>query len=331
MTSILVALALLALLIAGLVAFTAWTARRIETALPPRGRFLEVDGARLHYLDKGQGPAVVMIHGLGGQMGHFTCALLDRLAGEFRVVLIDRPGSGHSTRPPGASAALRTQAGAIAKAIRALRLERPLVVGHSLGGAVALALALDHPDCVGALALIAPLTQEQQEVPPQFRGLAIRSAALRRIVAWTLATPMGIRRGREILASVFAPDVPPDDFPVRAGGLLGLRPGSFYATSSDMVAANDDLPGMATRYPKLTVPVAVLYGTEDRVLDPQRHGGGLKQALPSAELSLVPGGHMLPISAPEVTAEWIKAVARKLAGQGGDTAAPAGPVPHATA
>jgi pimeloyl-ACP methyl ester carboxylesterase len=138
MTSILlVALALLTLLVAGLVAFTAWTARRIETALPPRGRFLEVDGARLHYLDKGQGPPIVMIHGLGGQMGHFTYALLDRLAREFRVVLIERPGSGHSTRPPGASATLRTQAGTIAKAIRALRLERPLVVGHSLGGAVA--------------------------------------------------------------------------------------------------------------------------------------------------------------------------------------------------
>src|SRR5262245_21622381 len=164
----------LAVLIGGLVWFTARTARKVEAALPPRGRFIAIGGERMHYVDTGgAGPAIVMIHGLAGNLLHFDYALAGRLAGEFRLILVDRPGSGHSTRAAGANASLTAQADAIAKLIGALGLTRPLVVGHSLGGAVALALALDHPDCVGGLALIAPLTHAQEEVSPVFRTLLI--------------------------------------------------------------------------------------------------------------------------------------------------------------
>ena len=86
MTLLLVVIALLAMSLGGLVIFTAVTARRVETALPPRGQFVEVTGARIHYLDKGTGPPIVILHGLGGQMGNFTYALLERLTDEFRVI-----------------------------------------------------------------------------------------------------------------------------------------------------------------------------------------------------------------------------------------------------
>jgi alpha-beta hydrolase superfamily lysophospholipase len=95
MTIIVALVLLLAALIAGLVWFTANTARKVEAALPPRGRFMDIDGERIHYVDTGgAGPAVVMIHGLGGNLLHFDYALAGRLAGEFRLILIDRPGSG---------------------------------------------------------------------------------------------------------------------------------------------------------------------------------------------------------------------------------------------
>jgi len=310
MTMLLVVIALLAMSLGGLVIFTAITARRVETALPPRGQFVEVAGARIHYLDKGSGPPIVILHGLGGQMGNFTYALLERLTDEFRVILMDRPGSGYSTRAPGATGRLTEQAAIVAEFIRKLGLERPLLVGHSMGGAISLGVALDHPDVVKALALIAPLTHVPKHVPAPFRALDIKSNFLRWLVAWTVATPIGIRQGKAILDAIFSPDPAPADFPTRAGGILGLRPRSFYNTSSDMRAVNLDLAAMVTRYSSLRVPVRILYGTSDEVLSHRLHGEAMKAKSSMVSLQLVPGGHMLPITAPDLTAIFIKAAAQ---------------------
>jgi len=310
MTLIFALIVLVAVSVGGLVIFTAITARRVETALPPRGQFVEVAGARIHYLDKGSGPPIVILHGLGGQMGNFTYALLERLTDEFRVILMDRPGSGYSTRAPGATGRLTEQAAIVAEFIRKLGLERPLLVGHSMGGAISLGVALDHPDVVKALALIAPLTHVPKHVPEPFRALDIKSNFLRWLVAWTVATPIGIRQGKAILDAIFSPDPAPADFPTRAGGILGLRPRSFYNTSSDMRAVNLDLAAMVTRYSSLRVPVRILYGTSDEVLSHRLHGEAMKAKSSMVSLQLVPGGHMLPITAPDLTAIFIKAAAQ---------------------
>ena len=259
-----VALLLLALVIGGLVVFSARTARQVEKAVPPLGRFIDVDGARIHYLDEGSGPPLLLIHGLAGQMRHFTHSLLDLLKSDYRVVIVDRPGSGYSTRPPQASAAIDAQARTIAHFAKTLGLERPLVVGHSLGGAIALSLALNHPEQVGGLALIAPATHPQDHVPPVFRGLEIRSRLLRRLVAWTLAIPMSIAYRDLVLGVVFGPQPVPADFATKGGGLLVLRPRSFIAASRDLVAATDNFGDMPARYQSLAVPVGILLGAGDR-------------------------------------------------------------------
>jgi pimeloyl-ACP methyl ester carboxylesterase len=314
-TAIVPLLLLLAVLIGGLVWFTASTARKVEAALPPRGQFMEIDGERIHYVDTGgAGPDVVMIHGLGGNLLHFDYALAGRLAGEFRLILIDRPGSGYSTRADGADATLTAQAAAIAKLIDALGLTRPLVVGHSLGGAVSLALALDHPDCVGGLALIAPLTHPQEEASPVFRPLVIRSRLVRDLIAWTLATPLGIRRGTAALKEVFAPETVVPDFPLRAGGILGLRPQAFRAASSDIVAINGVLPGYVSRYPSLDKPIGILFGTGDRLLDYRKHGEAMQASCPALDLELIDGGHMLPMTAADRCAALIRRVAARQQG-----------------
>ena len=316
MTLLAAVLGILALCAAGLVLFTWRTARAVEKALPAQGLFLAVDGARLHYLDEGQGPAIVMIHGLGGQIAHFTYALADRLKGDFRVVLIDRPGSGYSEKPEGASARLRAQGDVIAKAIAALKLEKPLVVGHSLGGAIALAVALDHPDQVSGLALIAPFTRPIDQPPAAFEMLRIESDLKRRLIAWTLAIPFSIYYRDRVLGAVFTPDPVPDDFPVKARGLLGLRPRAFEAASLDMVSANKDLWGMVKRYGDLTMPVGILYGAQDGVLDPRLHALSLEGELPALEIELTDGGHMLPISAPDRCAAFIRRVWQRTAASG---------------
>ncbi|MGP0089573.1 MAG: alpha/beta fold hydrolase [Xanthobacteraceae bacterium] len=301
------------LVVAGLVLFTAIIARAVEKAVPPLGQFIEIDGNRIHYLDKGDGPVIIMIHGLSGQLKNFTHSLFDLLTGEFRVIVVDRPGSGYSTRAPGASARLKAQGDVLAKFISAMGLKRPLLVGHSLGGAIALSVALDHPECAGGLALIAPLTQVEKTPPAPFGMLAIRSETLRRIVAWTVATPAGILTGKEKLATVFRPEAPPPDFATKGGSLLGLRPRSFYAASSDMMAVRDDLPGMIDRYPSLTLPVGILFGTDDHILSYQKHGVAMKERIATVSLELIPGGHMPTVSAARKTAEWLAAAARKLA------------------
>jgi pimeloyl-ACP methyl ester carboxylesterase len=303
---------LLAVMIGGLVWFTASTARKVEAALPPRGRFMEIGGERMHYVDTGgAGPAIVMIHGIAGNLLHFDYALAGRLAGEFRLILVDRPGSGYSARAAGADASLTAQAAAIAKLIGALGLTRPLLVGHSLGGAVSLALALDHPDSVGGLALLAPLTHAEENVSPVFRPLLIRSSLLRSLVAWTLATPMGIRRGPATLKEVFAPEAVVPDFPLRAGGILGLRPKAFRAASSDAVAIKGVLPGYVSRYPSLDKPIGILFGTSDRLLDYRKHGQAMKASCPALDLELMEGGHMLPMTAPDRCASLIRRIAAR--------------------
>ena len=313
MSILLTPVLIVALIVVGLVLFSANTARKVEAAVPPCGRFIEIDGQRLHYVDTGgTGPAIVMIHGLGGTLWNFTYALVDKLSGEFRVIAVDRPGSGYSARADDAPAKLSTQANTLAKFMRALGLKQPLLVGHSLGGALSLAIALDHPDCAGALALIAPLTHAQDDVPEPFRGLVINSRAMLKIIAWTLAIPMSIRSAPELLKIVFGPDAVPADFATRGGGLLGLRPKSFYNTSSDLAAVNEDLPGMMKRYGGLSIPLGMLFAKGDRILDYRRQGEAMKQTCPALDLVLLDEhGHMLPVTAPDSTAGLIRRVAAR--------------------
>jgi pimeloyl-ACP methyl ester carboxylesterase len=297
--------------VAALVLFTAHTARRVGAALPPLGRFVEVGGARIHYLERGTGPTLLLIHGLGASMRVFTHSLLARLAGEFRVVLMERPGSGESTRAPRACARVRSQAATVSAFIDALGLERPLLVGHSLGGAVALAVALEHPEQVGGLALVAPLANVQGTVPPVFRRLIITSRALRKLTAWTVATPASILRGPQVLDTLFGPDAVPPDYGTAGGGLLGLRPKSFCAASEDLVALEGELPALVGRYKELRVPVGIIYGTGDRVLDHRLHGVEVATMIEGAELELIEGGHMLPLTAPDVVAGFVRKVAER--------------------
>jgi pimeloyl-ACP methyl ester carboxylesterase len=307
-------LAAIIALAGGLAIFAAWTARRVEKALPPLGNFIEIDGARIHYLDEGSGPPLVLVHGLGGQMHNFTHSLLDRLKHNHRVIILDRPGSGYSTRARKASAALGVHAKTIAGLIEKLGLDRPLIVGHSLGGAIALMLALDHPQKIGGLALLAPATHVGTTVPPMFRGIYVRSKMMRRLVAWTLAIPMSITNRELVLGTVFGPGAAPADFALKGGGLLTLRPRSYIAASTDLIAAIEDLQHMPARYGDLTVPVGVLFGASDLLLDHAVHGGGLVEKCPGAHIELIEdGGHMIIITAADHCADFIARMARRAA------------------
>ena len=273
---------------------------------PPGGEFIDVDGVRLHYVVRGKGPPLVLIHGLGGQMLNFAY-LVDLLADEYQVILVDRPGAGYSSAAPRGRRGIRAQAAVIAGFVRKLGLRKPFVVGHSFGGAVALAMALDQPDSVGGMALIAPFTHVVRSSPWAKPALS-RLSWLFVLAAWTLVVPLARLRFRqeEVMRNLFRPEQCPPDFEQRAGAPISVRPSHFVSALSEMVVANDDLPGMIARYPGLRVPIRVLFGEGDSILDPEQHGVALARAVPHLRLDVIAGGHMVPVTLPAFVAGWIK-------------------------
>ncbi|WP_407492905.1 alpha/beta fold hydrolase [Pseudooceanicola sp. MF1-13] len=309
---ILLLIALYVLMTLGYVAFSYRQAKRYEKLVPPRGAFTNISTGRLHYVDCGEGPAILMIHGLSGNLGHFDCGVIDELAKNFRVVAIDRPGAGYSERPEDHPANVRAQARLVAEVIQRLELDNPLLVGHSLGGAISLALALEKPELVRGLALLAPLTLPINDAPEAFSGLDIKSDWFRRIIAWTTAVPHMIRHPEPVRQQVFGPDEIPPEFALKGGGVLSMRPKAFINTSRDYRASGDDLPGMSREYAKLAVPVRVLFGRDDRILDPEHHGEVLVRRYPQIGLKMIDGGHMLPVTHPEACVRFIRDAAEAM-------------------
>lgn len=298
----------------GLAGWSAWAGRKAEEMVPVDGRFVDVAGARLHVVELGakdaEGPAIVLIHGLMGQLRNFSHSLTRHLAQDRRVILVDRPGWGHS-HLTGARPDLAGQARMIAELIETLKLEKPLVVGHSMGGAVALALGVGHPEVPGALALIAPLTQVVENPPAVFRGL-MAPPGVREALAWTIAVPMAVAFGPRNAAAVFAPDPVPADFATAGGGALAARSRSYQMGSFEVRMARDAMRALVPHYGALRLPVAILYGRGDTVLDPALHGERTAAEIPGATLTLIEGGHMLPVTHPEKTEVWLREVLARI-------------------
>lgn len=291
-----------------------WTRRiaaKAERAVPPAGQRMSVTGGMIHYTDQGprDGQPLVLIHGLAGNMHNFSCALAGQLSSDFRVITIDRPGSGYSTRDRDELAELPAQAAMIGEFLDKLGIDKPVLVGHSLGGALSLAMALDRGDRIGALALLSPLTAAMPGPPDVFKPLVIRSAALRWLIGYTVAVPIAKLTSGTVVSQVFAPEKAPADFLVRGGGILGMRPSSFIGASSDLHGVTRSMPAQQGRYAgELKVPGGILFAAEDALLSPAQHGRPMQAY--GLEFEEVPGcGHMLLVTAPEACADFIRRMA----------------------
>ena len=290
-----------------------------ERAVPPAGRFADTQYARLHYIERGtardDAPSVVMLHGLAGQLHHFAYALVDDLARDVHVIAIDRPGSGYSTRRPGRAITLLEQAAAVDELLQQLGVRRAVLVGHSLGGALSLTIALQHRSRVAALALIAPLTTLDAALPRVFAPLQLGSDLVRHCVAALIATPALLLTRKRVMPEIFGPEDVPPDYAIRAGGVLSFRPSQFVSASQDLAALPTVMHDIERRYPLLTdrdaPPVLVLYGRGDRILDATLQGNGFVARVPQAELTLIDGGHMLPITQPASCAALVRAALRR--------------------
>ncbi len=297
--------------LAATAAVNVYRARRAERRNPPRGRFVEVDGVRLHYLEKGEGPAVVLIHGNIVTAEDFVHGgLFDRLAANHRVIAIDRPGMGYSSRPRGRSWAPFQQAELFRHAFDALGIERPVVVGHSWGAMVAVALALNHPEAVRGLVLMGGYYYPTVRADT---ALALPPAipVLGDVLDYTLSPLAGAAMMPAFLKGMFWPKPVPDRFAETFSTEMALRPRQIHAMSRDGAGMSLAAARMQHRYAELTMPVAIIAGAEDMVADVGRQSARLYVEVPHSSLRLIPeAGHMVHYAAPDK----IAAVIDKMAG-----------------
>ena len=299
---------------AALILLHLWTRRLTRMgaqAVPQPGKVIPVTGGNIHYVELGDPskPTIVMIHGLTGQLQHFTYAMTDLLADDFHVIAVDRPGCGYSTRDNSGLASLPEQARMIHDFLNAKSIKDPILVGHSLGGAVSLAMALDFPGQVRALALLAPLTHKVPSTPPIFKALEIRTEWLRNLIANTIAVPLAKTTAPHVINEAFAPETAPDDFLDRAGGALGLRPSAYITGSQDLAGVDASIDAQAERYSGLQVGGGILFGTEDPILSASGQGALMVEYGLSYE-TLEKRGHMIPLTAPEECVDFVRRIAR---------------------
>jgi len=289
-----------------------WTRRLTRQGIatvPQMGQIIPVNGGSIHYVEKGEPgkQTILMIHGLTGQLQHFTYALMDQLAQDYHVIAVDRPGCGYSTRDDASLGTLTEQARMIHEFMQKKGISDVVLVGHSLGGAVSLAMAQAYPDDIKALALLAPLTHRMPGPPAIFKPLEIRTEWLRNLIGNTIAVPLAKKTAPHVIHEAFAPEAAPPDFLDRAGGALGLRPSAFITGSQDVIGIEASIDGVNQGYKDLQVPGGILYGSDDPILSPAQHGVPMQQFGLSYE-QLENRGHMILITAPDECAAFIRNV-----------------------
>lgn len=294
--------ALVVLLVASGRVHRAWVHRRF----PPRGSFAEVRGVRVHYTRRGTGPPVLLLHGLNGFMSDWDQVCED-LARDHEVVIIDRPGHGHSVRRDHGIADPAVQAHWLAHLMDELGLEDPLVVGHSWGGALALTLALRHPDRVSALVLVAPYAYPGTHPEHWFHRVP-RLPLLRSVVAHTFVVPVGWVTAPIFARLPFEPEEPPDGY-LRLWRALTLRPGHFDTVMDELRSIDPALHHLAGEWDGIHAPTAILTGDADRSIDHGANALRLAGVLPDAELEVYGGaGHMLPYTRAGAIVEAVRRV-----------------------
>lgn len=308
-------IAVVVVLLGGLAAYSASRSARIGEMFPPAGSFTRVDGLRMHFMQAGPQKAlpVVLLHGASGNLNDPMLALGERLSENLRILAIDRPGHGWSERTKGSEAALPSnQARYIIGVMDNLKVDKAVVVGHSWSGALALALALEYPERVAGLVLLAPASHPWPGGINWYYTLATLPA-LGRLFTDTLVVPFGEMVVNPAVRSSFAPQAPPDNYVPNAGSALVLRPAEFRANAQDVAELIDFLTIQAQHYGDIAVPTVIITGDADATVSPRIHSHRLVEQIPGARLIELEGvGHMPHYAATDTVVAAIEQMASEL-------------------
>lgn len=279
---------------------------RAERRYPPAGRILDVGGVAVHVVERGSGDPVVLLHGSGSLIQDFmTSELVDRLAASHRVIVFDRPGYGYTERPRGTVWTPERQAALLVAACAQIGVERPVVMGHSWGTLVALAWALDHPRDLTRLVLGSGYyfpTLRADALPTALVGMPVVGD----LIAHTIAPLQTRLTGPAGNRMIFSPARPTRAFQEGMPFGLMLRPQQLRATGADSGQMPVAAARLAKRYSALTLPVTVLWGEGDKLVNQADHSVRLLRELSQADGSEIPGGgHMIHHVRPDLVASAI--------------------------
>jgi pimeloyl-ACP methyl ester carboxylesterase len=286
--------------------------QQAEADNPPQGRFVTVDGVRLHYIERGSGPTLVLLHGNGVLANDFEhSGLLDQAAQHYRVIAFDRPGFGYSERPRGTVWTPQAQARLLHHALQEIGVDAAIVVGHSWGTLVALSLALDVPDFVRGLVLLSGYYYPSLRLDvPLLAGPAIPLVG--DVMRYTVSPLVGRLLWRPFTKKVFAP-LPVDTRFRALSPWMALRPGQLRAAAAETALMAPAALALSKRYPELKVPATIITGTQDRIVDPGHNSERLNERIPASELQLQPGvGHMTHYAHPEQVLAAVDAIAARV-------------------
>lgn len=289
--------AVAAIVAAGALAATALLnrhlAKKAEHDNPPAGQFLEVDGVRLHYTERGSGEPLVLLHGNGSMIEDFVSSgLVDLAARNYRVIIIDRPGFGHSSRPRNVIWTPVAQAQLIQRALQRLGVSQAIVLGHSWGASVAVALGLNFPDMVRGLVLASGYYY------PTLRPDVVAMSApavpvVGDILGHTLSPIVSRLMWPLITAKIFGPKSPPakfEQFPKE----MALRPSQIRASAAESALMIPDASHFENKYADLKMPVVIIAGEEDRLIDSDTQSARLHSDVSQSAFHRVPkNGHMV--------------------------------------
>ncbi len=275
------------------------SAHATERENPPRGEFVEIQGVKLHYIERGTGSPIVLLHGNGVSSRDWELSgVLDALAANHRVVAFDRPGYGYSERPRSQLWTPFRQGALLSAALAALDIKRPVVVGHSWGTLVALAFALDYPAEVERLVLVSGYYFPSLRPDVVLQGapaLPIVGDVLRYTIAPILArlmTPLVVRQ-------LFAPAPVPERF-AQLPLAMSRRPSQLRASAQEAATMVPSAAFLAQRYGELTLPIAIIAGSDDQLVNPLAQSNRLAQLKLNHDADLVAGaGHMVHYFAPD--------------------------------
>jgi pimeloyl-ACP methyl ester carboxylesterase len=293
----------------GAAALVQHQARQAEATYLPRGRFVTSGGARLHYIDAGGGRPVVFLHGNSATVEDWLISgVIDRAAQEYRVIAFDRPGFGHSERPRGRRWTATAQASILPGAFRLIGIDRPVVVAHSWGALVALALALDHPNQVAGLVLVSGYYY-----PTPHMDVALCSPPaiplLGDLLNHTISPFIGEALAPKLIELMFSPQGVSPRFAAEFPVALALRPSQIRAFAEDSAHMLAAAEGLSERYRSLFPPTAILAGDADQIVS-YRQAQRLHSDVGGSRLDILPGGsHMVHHIAPERIVRTIDVIA----------------------
>src|SRR4051812_44543895 len=223
----------------------------LERAHPPSGKMIDVAGGRVHVVELGPadaaGPAIVMIHGASSNLGAMRLPLGDRLAEKHRVILIDRPGHGWSTRDDLADSSPAAQANMIDQALASLGVDNAILVVHSMAGALGLRMALDHPKRLAGLVMLAPVAYPWPGGVGDYNKI-VTTPVIGPLLAYTITLPLGVVVTEAGARGVFLPQAMPPEYVKATATQLLLRPREFRANAFDLVTLKQAVAAQAPRY-----------------------------------------------------------------------------------